>query len=96
MKDYVLTIGIDKFYLTKEEKEFYVSSVENGAKLVRIGDMVLGVNFQSLAHKNVIAGKEQCDSGNWHTKGTDCYCWGEWKQVEDGKMEFVPNKIKPV
>ncbi len=92
-RDWVLTIGIDKFFLTFEEKEHYLKSVERGAKFVQVRDKVLGVSFQSLAPKQELEGKYKCDSGNWHTKGAECYCDGEWITLEDGTSKFVENKL---
>lgn len=96
MKDYVLTIGIDKFYLSEQEANFYLSSIDKGAKYVKIGDLTLGTSFQSLVHKNALEGKYQCDTGEWHTKGAECYHNGEWKELPNGKMMFVENKLKKV
>lgn len=93
MKDYVLTIGIDKFYLSQGEADFYLAAVDQGVKYVQIGDLTLGINFQSLAHKEALAGKVRCKAGNWHTNKAECFCNGEWI-TEGGVSRFVETKVE--
>lgn len=90
-KDWVLTIGIDKYYLTSEQKEFYLKSIADGNKYVVIDNKYLGVSFQSLVHKDVIEetkmindGKYRCVYNKWHPNGVSCSCRYSYK-IEDGK-----------
>ena len=81
MKDWIIVIGIERFYLTDKEKEYYLQAINNGVKYVDLGDKVLGSNFQYLAKNTAIEeakmldeGKWLCDKGKWHTKGWQCTC----------------------
>lgn len=95
-KDWVLTIGIDKFYLTKEEKDFYLESIAKGSKYVVIDtNKILGTSFQSLVSQQELSdgaylakGMEQCSFGKWH-KGT-CMCGIDY-EIVDGKA--IPRKL---
>jgi len=81
-KNWIITIGIDKFYLTQGEVDFYLHSLAKGSKYVKIGeDKVLGSNFQSLVRvstfeetKMLSEGRWQCAHGKWHVKGWQCFC----------------------
>lgn len=81
MKPWVIVIGIDKFYLTEEEKTYYLKAVGSGVKFVDLGDKILGTNFQYMAKdsayeetKMIEEGKYQCKFGKWHTNGWECTC----------------------
>ena len=83
MKPWLIVIGIDKFYLTDKEKDFYLQSVGKGMKFVDMGDKILGSNFQYIAKDIVIEeskmleeGKWKCKHGKWHTKGWERTCNG--------------------
>lgn len=94
-KNWILTIGIDKFYLTEEQKDFYLESVGEGSKYVVIDNKYLGVNFQSLVSKVTVeetkmleSGKSLCDYGKWHWNLRDCAC--SWNyEIEDGRAVKV-------
>lgn len=80
-KNWVLTIGIEKFYLTEAEKEAYLGAVNKGAKYVEFDGMVLGNNFQSLVSLQVIKTNKQleegywsCENGSLHGRGEICNC----------------------
>ncbi len=79
MKTWCIVIGIDKFYLTEQEKNYYLTSINKGAKYVDLGGMVLGPNFQSLVSLDTIEeskqleeGKFKCEYGRWHKNVCDC------------------------
>ena len=81
MKPWRVVIGIDKFYLTEEEKRGYLQAILSGVKFVDLGDKVLGANFQYMAKDTAIEetkmldeGKWLCPKGKWHTKGWECTC----------------------
>lgn len=81
-KPWKLVVGIEAFYLTDREKEFYLNSISKGAKFVQVNDyLMLGANFQSLQHEEVMTERDQiedgrykCAHGRWHTKGWACLC----------------------
>ena len=81
-KPWILTIGIEKFYLTEKEMKFYIDQIGKGVKYVAVSDdKILGANFQTLVHVSVIEetskrdeGKWKCKHGRWHTKGWACTC----------------------
>lgn len=81
-KTWKLVIGIETFYLTDREKDFYLSSVAKGAKYVQVNDLLmLGANFQSLQHEeiqserqNIEEGRYKCKYGRWHREGWACMC----------------------
>lgn len=98
MKDFVLTIGIDKFYLSKDEADFYLRAVDNGAKYVKVRDLVLGVNFQTLVpvsiseeQKRIESGQFKCSFGKWHDKGDQCI---HYFTQPDGKMKSLKDAMK--
>lgn len=81
MKPWLIVIGIDKFYLTDKEKDYYLQAITSGVKFVDLGDKVLGANFQYMAKDTAITetkmldeGKWLCPKGKWHTKGWECTC----------------------
>ena len=86
MKDWILTIGIDKFYLTKKQADFYLQKVGEGAKYVAFDEnKVLGVNFQTLVNSKAVdetkalsEGKWECETGKWHSRNAKCYCTKKW------------------
>lgn len=91
MKVWLVVIGIDKFYLTEQEKEYYLSAISGGVKFVDLGDKVLGANFQYMAKNTAIEetkmldeGKWLCKSGKWHSKGWDCTCENKIEQITTG------------
>ncbi len=46
---WILTVGIDKYFLTPEEKEFYIEAKNKGAEHVQLRDsMILSTKFISL------------------------------------------------
>ena len=50
---WILTVGIDKFILTDQEKDFYVDMVRRGEKHIQIKkDMYVSPNYQSLVETN--------------------------------------------
>lgn len=81
MKPWLIVIGIDKFYLTEKEKDYYLTAIMSGVKFVDLGDKVLGANFQYMVKDTAVEetkmlseGKWQCEKGKWHTKGWECTC----------------------
>jgi len=101
MKNWILTIGIDKFYLTEKEKVFYLESIDKGAKYISIGDKILGTTFQTLINKSVIEetkalneGKKQCEYGKWHDKNASCFCGTRWIMSIDGVAREVPHNYE--
>lgn len=90
-KDWVLTIGIDKYYLTEKQTKFYLSSIDKGAKYVAVDEnKMLGTNFQSLVHVSVKeetrqldSGRWQCEKGRWHNKGAECFCGQTFEKSGD-------------
>lgn len=99
-KDWVLTIGIDKFYLTEKEKDFYLESINKGAKYVAIDSQkLLGTNFQSLVSmqelsdsEHLAKGEEKCKYGKWHRGSCACFLTYE---IIDGKavIRSLPDEI---
>ena len=91
-RDWILTIGIEKYSLTKEEADFYMESVKKGSKFVELGGgRVFGTNFQALTHKNALRGMWECRKKIWHEKTAECFCEGEWI-VENNKAKFIEDK----
>jgi hypothetical protein len=91
MKEWIIVIGIEKFYLTDKEKNYYLSALNTGVKFVDMGDKILGANFQYMAKTSVFEetkmldeGKWRCEFGKWHTKGWACSCEaiGKIKSIE--------------
>lgn len=98
MKDWILTIGIDKYYITEAEANFYTSSVEKGAKIIAIRPTLsVSSNLQSLVHKSEVeatkaieAGKWQCEHGNWLSKHIkECTCIKSYVLTEEGTYREV-------
>lgn len=81
-KKWKLIIGIEAYYLTDSQKDFYLDAVNKGVKYVALDEKrYLGTQFQTLVHLDVIdeskkmdTGKWQCSYGKWHEKGWDCNC----------------------
>lgn len=96
-KDWVLTIGIQKFYITEKQKDFYLKSVQEGQKFVVLDETkVLGTNFQTLVHsselditKQLDTGKWTCDKGKVHAKGAVCMCGKHYEIGTDGIGRLV-------
>jgi hypothetical protein len=94
MKDWILTIGIDKYYLSEKQALFYKHAVNQGVKAIEVEPgKILGPNMQSLVHKSVIEetkalseGKWQCPKGKWHVKNVQCFCEAKYKQLPNGSM----------
>ena len=103
MKDWILTIGIDKYYLTEKEADFYSKSVERGAKIIAIRPTLsVSSNLQSLVHKSEVeatkaieAGKWQCTHGNWQPKSIrTCSCTKSYVLTEEGTYREVESEEK--
>lgn len=75
VRNWVLTIGIKEFYITKDEANYYLASIEKGAKYVAIRDMVLSANFQSLTTKQQLEDTKKLNQGMWQCKHGD---WAEF------------------
>lgn len=95
MKEWLIVIGIDKFYLTEKEKAYYLSAITSGVKFVDLGDKVLGANFQYMAKTSAIEetkmldeGKWLCPKGKWHGKGWDCTCEGQTTKAIVGATDI--------
>lgn len=94
-KNWILTIGIDKFYLTDKQKDFYIQSVNAGVKYVLIDEYkLLGTSFQSLVNEKAIeetemlkAGKAKCEYEKWH-KGS-CLCGRQFEIVNGKAIEKI-------
>jgi hypothetical protein len=100
-KKWKLTIGIEPFYLTEDQKDFYLKAINNGVKYVQLDDKTfVGNSFQSLVHldtleenKKIEKGKWKCSYGKWHTEGWSCNCNLELVFDEKtGKYIEVPKK----
>lgn len=49
---WVLTVGIDKYFLTPEEKEFYMEAKAKGAEVVQLRDsLIVSTKFVSLVEE---------------------------------------------
>ena len=89
MKPWLIVIGIDKFYLTDKEKDYYLSAIKAEVKFVELEDKVLGANFQYIAKDTAIEetkmldeGKWLCPKGKWHGAGWECTCDVKEKLLE--------------
>lgn len=50
---WTLTVGIDKFILSDQEKDFYLQSINSGDKHIQIKrGLFVGTNYQSLVQNN--------------------------------------------
>lgn len=50
---WTLTVGIDKFILTDQEKEFYLQAINAGEKHIQVKrGLFVGTNYQSLVENN--------------------------------------------
>lgn len=91
--NWVLTIGVDKFYLTEQEKESYLKAVNIGVKYVQIRGMILGTSFQSLVQKQALEGKWQCEWGKWHEKNGECMCGYDYVPLQDGTYRKIEKPV---
>jgi hypothetical protein len=97
-REYRIVIGIRSYWITKEELEKYLKERRKpGIELValRNGGLFLPVQCQEIAHRSVIEdsekieeGRYQCDSGNWHAVGVECYCNSEMVELPDGTVRI--------
>lgn len=93
-KDWIITIGIDKFFVTEKQKDFYLQAITAGNKYVVLDDTkVLGTNFQTIVHisekditKQLESGKWQCEKGKFHAKESICTCGKQYVQGENGNF----------
>ena len=77
-----LTIGINHYWLSNEEKEYYLKSIDGGAdKVVLESGLILSKNFLDIAPKNMVEDSNVLDKGGWycssrvlHESGEQCYC----------------------
>lgn len=50
---WTITVGIDKFMLTDQEKDFYLHAVSSGEKHIQVKKgLFIGANYQSLVQNN--------------------------------------------
>ena len=50
---WILTVGIDKYFLTDDEKKFYLEAKVKGAEIVQLREnLYLSTKFQSLVEEN--------------------------------------------
>jgi hypothetical protein len=88
-----LTIGRNHYYLTEQEKTFYLTSISAGQDFVVLkSGKILSKQFMDLVPLNAIeeaekldAGKWECEWKHWHSKGAECACMYEYIEV-DGKI----------
>jgi hypothetical protein len=108
--EWSITIGIEKHWVTTEEKDFYLKCINNGEVLVALrgGTILLGKNVQQIAHCKALElsrqieeyrkeGKYQCDYGEWHPNGVECK--HNVKLIENGDnfvmVEREPQDLLP-
>jgi hypothetical protein len=61
---WIIVYGLDKFYLTNEEKEYLLNSLEKGAKFVQIKGNVLTDKFLYITVDDVIYNELKKDANN--------------------------------
>lgn len=85
MHEYQIIFGIDRYWITREEMDFYMRErLKPGTEFIvlRNGEMVLPPKFQRIIHRNTIKLNEkieegfwQCRSGTWHPEQVEeCTC----------------------
>jgi hypothetical protein len=105
LNEWRITIGIQRHWVTTEEKDAYLTSISKGMELVplRNGTLVLGKNAQEIIHCSAIEesrqieenrkeGKYQCDHGHWHALGTTCMHNVEMIEVDDKTIRLEERK----
>lgn len=101
MKNWIIAFATEKFYVTKEDADFYASKVAQGAKFVALKNgMMLSdkalyiVDSQIIeSSKKIESGQWQCEAKKWHNKGVSCYCNVEWKEI-DGRMTPIKSLVE--
>src|SRR5689334_5235324 len=104
-----ITIGIQRHWVTTEEKDVYLRSIAQGMDLVPIrgGTIFLGKNPQEIIHCAALEesrkieeyrkeGKYQCAFGSWHKDGATCYCNMEFIETDEGTMRLQEKTDKPL
>lgn len=83
---YRVTIGINHYYLSEEERDFYLKSISQGQDYVVLkSGKILSRNFMDIVPDSAISdaedidlklseGRWQCDYNSWHFSGNDCNC----------------------
>jgi len=84
-----IVYGTEKFYLTDEEKEYLLKSVQRGAKLIELKDMVLTDRFLYIApNYELIRGERTPD------------IWGinhnNYPEITDEQRKNNLNEIKEI
>ena len=100
-----ITIGIQRHWVSTEEKDIYLKSISKGMELVplRNGTLVLGKNAQEIIHYAAIEesrqieeyrkeGKYQCDHGHWHASGTTCMHNVEMVELDERTIRLEERK----
>src|SRR6476646_4952366 len=92
-RDFKITIGIRSYWITKDELAKYMKErTKPGVDHVALrgGLLFLPVQYQEVAHRTVIedsekieGGRWQCDAGEWHAIGSECYCNSEMIELDD-------------
>ena len=92
-RNWRVTIGIDYYFLTEEEKNFYLRAVQAGQEFAVLKNgLVLTKNFQTIISMEIVNDFEkiekgwlQCPTGRWHPSEIDkCYC-DKKIEIHDGK-----------
>jgi hypothetical protein len=83
---YRITIGINHYYLSEEEKEFYLKSISIGQDYVVLkSGKILSKQFMDIVSEQAVKeaenidlklseGRWECDFGAWHYSGNECNC----------------------
>jgi hypothetical protein len=97
-REFKITVGIRSYWITKDELDRYMRErTKPGVDHVALrgGLLLLPVQCQDIVHRSVIEdsekiddGRWQCDAGNWHNAGSNCYCDKEMVELEDGTMRI--------
>ncbi len=85
-----IIIGIDNYYLSEEDKNFYLNAIAQGQSYVALKNgLILSKNFQSIVSVKMLedflkieAGKWQCTTGKWHWNKDECDCGREYKLID--------------
>jgi len=102
MNRWRLTIGTNHYYLTKEEKDFYLNSLASGQEYVVMGNKVLSSRFMDLVSddaleetKNIDEGKYLCAFGKWHVNKTECHC-GESYIFDKKTNKYIVSETRAI
>lgn len=96
-----LTIGTNHYYLTAEEKDFYMACLSRGEQYAQMKDKILSTRFMDLVSTDTIdstelmdKGKWKCDFGYWHEKGVSCNHANKYELDEVNKKYVLVSSDK--